>query len=279
MAIEFDDVRQVVDDVRLAHRGLPVWEAAAQRFEVADPVPAIAGILSGFFSEVRGNVGWTQVTTPPFRVSGVMVLSAPPDLTQPGARYVESTPEHKARIQRGVQLFYQLARKAGDDWRGRLYLNGEPEQLWVMSEIAQLEKMDPDYLTHICCGPRGMANSKTHFTVLADHKLRNPHHPHKWDVPLLPELAKGVVVLVTSLYHVPRVWLTAQRQFGLLAKSHGLPQQGFEVVGAKAGVDNFEEKVVGEIERILRYAGAEGNGDIAWPWELPPTAAVALLAK
>jgi hypothetical protein len=162
---------------------------------------------------------------------GVIVLSAPPSLNKEDEREREANPENVARVTKGVEI----ARRSG----AKLFLNGETEQLPWMQKIAQELYLEPERIVTIDCGARGVGNTKTQFEVMAqDNQFRSLNY----------------LVLVTSLYHVPRVSRTGKKW---------MPWVNWWVCGLTLQEFPFDVPMMvgGEIRRIIEYTQ---KGDICW---------------
>ncbi len=167
----------------------------------------------------------------PSFMEGVIVLSAPPSLDKKDEREREANPENVARVTKGVEL----ARHFGT----KLFLNGETEQLPWMKTIARELYFEPEKTVLIDCGRRGIGNTKTQFEVMAQNNQFN---------------ALSYLTLVTSLYHVPRVFRTAKKWMPWVYwHVYGLTLQEFPF--------DVPMQVGGEIRRIIECTQ---RGDICW---------------
>lgn len=182
----------------------------------------------------------------------VIVLSAPPDLSQDSYERREETEEHRERMRLGVKSWKRIIRTIKNKGRPLSWdphdkqlplfvVDGETEQLPAMLHMAMELKLDQDQIWQVDCGARGVANTKTQFIVLENHPFLSTCCSH--------------LTIITSAYHMPRVMRTASKQLPSFTQ--------FQVIGvpmSRLGWDKQVEgaKVTGEIERILRYIEQDG---------------------
>lgn len=185
----------------------------------------------------------------PKETDGVVALSAPPEKREDG--FLEKTEENIARIDFAIQAVKQVtAERLGKDMSEitledmitdgpPLIINGETEQLPMMREVAREHGFPEERILELDCGPRGIGNTKTQFTVLdADPRFAENKH---W-------------TFVSTGYHVPRVARTAATNIAT--------ERNFDVIGVPLDQHPYDvyRKVRGEVKRIVAYSA---KGDIA----------------
>ena len=179
----------------------------------------------------------------PAETEGIVTLSAPPIRGENGR--LEKTDETIARIDFSIQAVKEVcAQRLGkrpeevtnEDIIANgppLILNGEDEQLPVMSEIARDLGFPAQKIELVDCGKIGEANTQTQFEVMEKNPV-NAGVKH-W-------------TFVSSSYHVPRVARTA------LANLSDAKQ--FDVIGVPLEKYPYDiyRKIRGEVKRIVTYS-------------------------
>ncbi len=209
--------------------------------------------------EDAARIGADDIDNPAIVGDAVMVVSAPPTLSD--AEHVEDNPENTARVLFGVFLC-KLKALSGDEWFDELpkklspkldqdtlpllYINAETQQLYALLELAK-RYYPAKRIRAINCGNRRVGNTLTQFTTIADTPaLREAFHKH------------GKVTIVTSAYHVPRIYLTAKKCFEEICEFTVEPVP-------LAGPIHFPvtlELIKAELDRITKYVE---KGDLARP--------------
>lgn len=180
----------------------------------------------------------------------VVMLVGPATKNEEGI-YIK-TPEDIARIRYCIRLIReaiatqkekQASEITANDFASgpQLVLNGEYEKLGVLLEIALAEGFPAQNIQLVDCGVVGECNTKTQFVV-----MQNDVRYSKC----------SRIAFISSSYHVPRVLGTGKKNFASSDFDvHGVPLEEFHEY-------NTEEKVAGEIKRILSYLA---KGDIVDP--------------
>jgi hypothetical protein len=176
-----------------------------------------------------------QPLTVPDNTTHVVMLTGTYCGPKTGPREHADTEENADRIRAAVRMVLEAA-----SCLPTLVIDGETEEEIESRGIAVSAGMPADAITYLDCGPTGSANTGTQLQVLADY---------------LRYETIGHVVLVTTDYHVPRVFRTARHWIG------GLTSVTREVVGIPSlmgyGYNVRLSKVLeGEIERVKRYSAS-----------------------
>lgn len=218
--------------------------------------------IIGLFATVledAARIGADDIDNPQIVGDAVLVPSAPPTITD--AEHCEDNPENAARIHFGIFLC-KLKMLSGDEWFDELpaklppdldvdsfpllYINAEAQQLYALLELAK-RYYPAERIRAINCGNRRVGNTLTQFTTIADTPaLRQAFIEH------------GKVTVVTSAYHVPRIYLTAKKCL------EGICEFTVEPVPL-VGPIQFPvtlELIKAELDRIAKYIE---KGDLARP--------------
>lgn len=185
----------------------------------------------------------------PVNTEAVMVLSAPPSREFTDRERREKNPENLARVPYGIEVIRKIVAQrthklidnlSSEDLANGpfLLLNGDEEQIGPMKEIALKYGFSENKIILLDAGPRDdtptrkAANTKTQFDAVND-------------APALEDFEH--ITIITSLYHIPRVTRTADKNIR--------PSLDFTVLGVPRKIFDFDvyRKVKGETKRILQY--------------------------